>query len=111
MTNHQIEKFNKAKAKEKEILEEGSEKQQSKGYLPVYLKKIEDEKDTPENMIKELIEINLDPEDSDKNVLVGARLMKEEKERIIECLRRNKDIFSWSTQTYQEQTPKKLNTV
>ena len=45
MTTHSIEKFNKAKGKEDEVPEDDSEKQQSKGYLPTYLKKVEDEKD------------------------------------------------------------------
>ncbi len=66
MTNNQIERFNKATDKENEVLEEESEKQQSKGYLPAYLNKVEDEKDVSENIIEELIEINLDPEDSEE---------------------------------------------
>ena len=82
MLNHQIEEFNRAKAKVDEIPQEDSEKQQSKGYLPMYLRRVEDENDTPKNTIEELIEINLDLEDSEKKVLVGARLTKEERERI-----------------------------
>ena len=66
MTNHQIKRFDRTKAKEDEIPEEDSEKQQSKGYLPAYLKKVEDEKDVPESTIEELTEINLDPENSRK---------------------------------------------
>ena len=71
MTNHKIEKFDRAKGKQDEISEDSSDKQQSKDYLPAYLKKIEDEKDVPENTIEELVEISLDPEDSNKTVLVG----------------------------------------
>ena len=33
---------------------------------------MEDEKDVSENTIEELVEINLDPEDPNKKVLVGA---------------------------------------
>ena len=43
---------------------------------------VSDEKDTLENMIEELVEINLDPEDSEKKVLVGAQLTKEEKKEL-----------------------------
>ena len=60
------------------------------------MKKIEDEKDVPENTIEELIEINLDPKDSNKKVLVGAQLTEVERERIAEYLKKNKDIFAWS---------------
>ena len=64
MKNHQIERFDKAKTKEDEVPEEDSEKQQSNGYLPAYLKKVEDENNVPESTIEEMIEINLDLEDS-----------------------------------------------
>ena len=66
MKNHQIERFDKAKAEEDDVLEDDSEKQQSNGYLPAYLKKVEDEKDVLESMIEELIDVNLDLEDSEK---------------------------------------------
>ena len=55
----------------------------------MYLRRVEDEKDTPKNTIEKLIEINLDPEDSEKKVLVGAQLTSKERERIVECLRKN----------------------
>ena len=57
---------------------------------------MEDEKDVLESTIEELTEINLDLEDSEKKVLVGAQLTKEEKEKMTECLKRNSDIFAWS---------------
>ena len=96
MTNHQIENFNKAKGKQDEVQEDDSEKQQLKDYRPAYLKKMEDEKDAPKSTIEELVEINLDPEDPNKKVLVGAQLTKVERERMVECLKNNKDIFAWS---------------
>ena len=37
---------------------------------------MEDEKDVPEITIEEMVEINLDPEDPNKKVLVGAQLTK-----------------------------------
>ena len=55
---------------------------------------MEDEKDVLESTIEELTEINLDPKDSKKKVLVGAQLMKVEREKVMECLRRNNDIFA-----------------
>ena len=108
MTTHQIERFDKAKAKEDEILEDDSEKQQSKGYLPAYLKKLEDEKDVLESTIEEMIEINLDSEDFErkKKVLVGAQLTKVERGKMTECLRRNKDIFAWSHRDIPGVDPK-----
>ena len=57
MTSHQIERFNKVKTKESEVPKEDSEKQQSKGYLPAYLKKVDDENDVLKSTIEELIEI------------------------------------------------------
>jgi len=58
------------------------------------LRKIEDEKDVPESTIEELAEINLDPEDLSKTVLVGVHLTGVEKKKVVECLRKNKDIFA-----------------
>ena len=57
---------------------------------------MENEKDVPKSIIEELIEINLDPEDSRKKVLVGVQLTKVEREKVMECLMRYKDIFAWS---------------
>ena len=60
------------------------------------MKKVEDEKDLPESTIEELLEINLDPEDLSKTVLVGVHLTEDEKKKVVECLKRNKDVFAWS---------------
>ena len=68
----------------------------TKNYLPTYLKKIENEKAVPESTIEELVEISLDPEDSGKTVLVGIHLTEIEKKKVVECLKKNKDIFAWS---------------
>ena len=57
---------------------------------------MEDEKDAPKSTIEELVEINLDLEDPNKKVLVGAQLKEVERERVVECLKKNKDIFAWS---------------
>ena len=62
----------------------------------MYLKKVKDDKDVPESTIEELIESNLDPGASEKKVLIGAQLTKEEKEKMTKCLKRNSDIFAWS---------------
>ena len=62
-----------------------------------------------ENTIEELIEISLDPEDSNKKVLVGAQLIEIERKKVAECLKWNKDIFAWSHKAYQEWTQKMLN--
>ena len=60
------------------------------------MKKVEDEKDVLESTIEELLEINLDPEDLSKTVLVGVHLTEKEKKKVVECLKRNKDVFAWS---------------
>ena len=82
-------------------MEEGRDKSQSNGYLPAYLKKVEEETDVPESTIEELVEINLDLNDLEKKVLVGAQLTKVETERIAKCLKRNKDILPSRIETYQ----------
>ena len=97
MTSNQIERFDKVKDKENEVPEEESEKQQSKGYLLVYLKKVDDEKDVPENTIEELIEVNLDLEDFVEKKGAGRSLInKSRKGKVTKYLRRNKDIFAQS---------------
>ena len=68
MTRNQVERFNKAKDKENEAPEEESGKQQLKGYLPAYLKKVEEETDILESTIEELVEINLDSDDLEKKM-------------------------------------------
>ena len=72
-----IEKFDKAKEVEEEVLEDGSDKQESKGLLLAYLRKVEEEVDVPESIIEELVEVNLDPNDPEKKVPVGTLLSKE----------------------------------
>ena len=57
--------------------------QQSKGYLPAYLKKVENEVDEPETTIKELREVSLDENDPEKKMLVGTLLTKEDKNEMI----------------------------
>ena len=60
----------KGKAKVGEEAFEGEDQQQLEEYLPAYLKKVEDEVDTPETTIEELEEISLDENDPDKKVLI-----------------------------------------
>ena len=55
MTKGQIEKFDKAKDAQEEISEDGSNKQQSKGFLLTYLKKVEEETDVPDSTIEKLV--------------------------------------------------------
>ena len=60
------------------------------------MKKFEEETDVPKSTIEELVEINLDPNDPEKKVLGGTRLSKEERERLLECMKKNKDVFALS---------------
>ena len=55
MIRCQIENFDTVKDAEEEILEDGSGKQQSKGFLPTYLKKFEEEADVSESIVEELV--------------------------------------------------------
>ena len=64
------------------------------GYLPAYLKRVEDEVDEPETTIEELEEVSLEENDLDKEMLVGTLLTREGKEKLMLFLRRNKDIFT-----------------
>ena len=59
----------------------------------MYLKKVEEEVDVSKNKVEELVEFNIDPDDPEKNVLVGAPLSKKEREELSECLKKNKDVF------------------
>ena len=76
MNNSQVEKYDKAKDAKEEISEDRSDKQQSKGFLPIYLQKVEEKIDVPKSTIEELIEVNLDMTGPKKKVLVGALLLK-----------------------------------
>ena len=60
------------------------------------MKKVKEETDILESTIEEFLEINLDPNDPEKKVMVGTLLSKEERERLSECLKKNNDVFSWS---------------
>ena len=64
--------------------------------MPAYVKKVEDEVDEPETTIEELEDVSLDEGDSEKKVMVGTLLTKEEKDELMLFLHRNKDIFAWS---------------
>ena len=56
--------------------------------------------DVLESKIEELVEVILDSNDLENKVLVGALLMKHENEKLIECLKRNKDVFSYHRETF-----------
>ena len=78
MTKSSIVKFDKAMDIEEESPKEDNANQQSKGFLSAYLKKIEEKVDVPESTIEELIEVNLDQDDHEKKVLIGALLTEKE---------------------------------
>ena len=54
----------------------------------------QDKVNTIESTIEELIEVNLDPNDPKKKVLVGALLIKKKREELVEFLKKSKYIFS-----------------
>ena len=56
----------KGKAKVAEEISKEADQYQLEGYLPAYLKKVEDEVDEPEITIEELEEVSLDEDDPDK---------------------------------------------
>ena len=76
LSAEKLSRMEKGKAKVGDEASEGADQQQSKEYLPTYLKKVEDEMDEPETTIEELEEVYLDKDDPDKKVLVGTLLSK-----------------------------------
>ena len=65
MTSHQIERFDKAKTKEDEVSRR-TVKIVVKGLSTSLSEESGDEKDVPKSTIEELIEINIDLDDSEK---------------------------------------------
>ena len=59
MTKGHIERFDKAKEEEGEIPKEGSDKQQSKGFLPAYLRKFKEEVDFRKVQLKNLWKLGM----------------------------------------------------
>ena len=57
---------------------------------------MEDEKDEPKTTIEELVEVILDEAYLYHKVLIGALLNKEERQKLANFLKRNKDVFAWS---------------
>lgn len=46
--------------------------------------------------LKELFEIVLDEEEHNKKIKIGAKVSPENRGKIMERLRRNKDVFTWT---------------
>ena len=88
LSEEQLKCLEKGKAREEEEILKDTDEQQLKGYLPAYLRKIEDEVDEPGTIIEGLEEISLDENDLDKNVQVDALLTKEKKNKLMHFLRR-----------------------
>ena len=86
----------KGKAKIGEEISEDDDQYQLEGYLPAYLKMVEDEVDEPETTIEELEEVSLDECNPEKKLLVSTLLTKEENDQLMVFLCKNKDIFAWS---------------
>ena len=72
------------------------------------MKKVKEETYIPESTIEELVEINLDPNNLEKKMLVGTQMSKEEMERLLEYLRKNKDVFAWSHRDIQGVNPEEV---
>ena len=60
------------------------------------MKQIEEENDEPRTKVEELVEEILDEKMIERKVLVGARLKKNKKEKLVEFLKNNQDVFAWS---------------
>ena len=60
------------------------------------MKQVEEEDDKPRTKVDELVEEILNEKMTEKKVLVGAQLEKNEKKKLMEFLKSNQDVFAWS---------------
>lgn len=60
------------------------------------MKQIDEDNDEPRMKVEELIEVSLNGLEATRKVLIGALLTGEARKELVEFLKRNHDVFSWS---------------
>ncbi|KAL0446277.1 UNVERIFIED_CONTAM: hypothetical protein Slati_1755600 [Sesamum latifolium] len=91
----------------KRMLEEvSSEENPSKrGKDPVPRPECKEEAPVAVQPVEELLTIELIPGDLDNTTKIGSKIRKDIREQVINCLRKNKDIFAWTPQDLEGIDP------
>ncbi|KAL0451518.1 UNVERIFIED_CONTAM: hypothetical protein Slati_1129900 [Sesamum latifolium] len=55
--------------------------------------------------VEELLTVELIPGDPDKTTKIGSKMKKDVQEKVINCFRKNKDIFAWTPQDLEGIDP------
>ncbi|KAL0440524.1 UNVERIFIED_CONTAM: hypothetical protein Slati_2535400 [Sesamum latifolium] len=55
--------------------------------------------------VEELLTVELIPGDPDKITRIGSKMKEDVREQVINCLRKNKDIFAWTSQDLEGIDP------
>ncbi|KAL0428136.1 UNVERIFIED_CONTAM: Pro-Pol polyprotein [Sesamum latifolium] len=55
--------------------------------------------------VEELLTVEFIPRDPDKTTKIGSKMKKDVRELVINCLRKNKDIFTWTPQDLEGIDP------
>ncbi|KAL0427208.1 UNVERIFIED_CONTAM: hypothetical protein Slati_2895600 [Sesamum latifolium] len=56
-------------------------------------------------LVEELLTVELIPGDPDKTTKVGSKMKEDVREQVINCLRKNKDIFAWTPEDLEGIDP------
>ncbi|KAL0455093.1 UNVERIFIED_CONTAM: hypothetical protein Slati_0848500 [Sesamum latifolium] len=84
----------------KRMLEEASGKDNpnKQGKDPVPRPECKEEAPVIVQPVEELLAVELIPGDPDKITKIGSKMKEDIREQVINCLRKNKDIFAWTPQ-------------
>ncbi|KAL0395106.1 UNVERIFIED_CONTAM: hypothetical protein Slati_4476800 [Sesamum latifolium] len=95
------------KREKKRVLEEasGEENSNKRGKDPVLRPELKEEVPVVVQSVEELLTIELILGDPDKIIRIGSKMKEEVREQVINCLRKNKDIFAWTPQDLEGIDP------
>ncbi|KAL0381894.1 UNVERIFIED_CONTAM: hypothetical protein Slati_4564200 [Sesamum latifolium] len=92
-----------SKEERKRVLEEasGEENPSKRGKEPMLRPELQEETPVTVQPVEDLLTIELIPVNPDKITKIGSKLKEDIREQVIKCLRKNKDIFAWTPQTWR----------
>ncbi|KAL0443946.1 UNVERIFIED_CONTAM: hypothetical protein Slati_2117300 [Sesamum latifolium] len=91
----------------KRMLEEasGEENSNKRGKDPMRRPELKEETPVTVQPVEELLTVELILGDPDKITKIGSKMKEDVREQVINCLRKNKDIFSWTPQDLEGIDP------
>ncbi|KAL0433514.1 UNVERIFIED_CONTAM: hypothetical protein Slati_2685700 [Sesamum latifolium] len=83
----------------------GKENLSKRGKDPMPRPELKEEALVAVQLVEELLTVELIPGDPDKITKIGSKMKEDVREQVINCLRKNKDMFAWTPQDLEGIDP------